>query len=74
MLSIWRFTIFFLYLQSNKDTNNMAKLNLPIGGPTTWSEVFADIEESEREIMAGKGTSWETIKEIMKDRLNMLSI
>ena len=52
----------------------MAKLNLPIGGPTTWSEAFADIEESEREIMAGKGTSWETIKEIMKNRLNMLSI
>ena len=73
-MSIWRFTIFFLYLQSNKDTNNMAKLNLSIGGPTTWSEAFADTEESQREIMAGKGTSWETIKEIMKNRLNMLSI
>ena len=46
MLSIWRFTIFFLYLQSNKETNNMEKLNLPIGGPTTWSEALVDIEES----------------------------
>lgn len=29
----------------------MEKLNLPIGGPTTWSEALADLEESERELL-----------------------
>jgi hypothetical protein len=47
----------------------MEKLNLPIGGPTTWSEALADLEESEREIAAGHGTSWESVKEMMAERI-----
>ena len=45
----------------------MEKQNLPIGGPTTWSEALADLEESEREIAAGQGTSWESVKEMMAE-------
>ena len=36
----------------------MDKMDLPIGGPATWDEALADIKESERDIEAGRGTSW----------------
>ena len=47
----------------------MNSLELPIGGPSTIEEAFADIEESERSIDAGQGSSWESVKEILSERM-----
>ena len=44
----------------------MDKMDLPIGGPATWDEALADIKESEREIEAGRGTSWEVVKDLLE--------
>ena len=46
----------------------MKEMNLPIGGPATISEALADIEESERSIAAGQGTSWEEVKQMLAER------
>ena len=47
----------------------MQELNLPIGGPSTWEEAQADIEDSERDIEAGRGTSWDTVKMMIAERV-----
>ena len=47
----------------------MHKVNLPIGGPTSMEEILNDIEESERSIEAGQGTSWEEVKEMLAEKL-----
>ncbi|MBQ9203164.1 MAG: hypothetical protein IJ155_02860 [Prevotella sp.] len=43
---------------------------MPIGGPSSWQEALDDIEESERDIDAGIGTSWETVKSMMAERVS----
>ena len=47
----------------------MKKMNLPIGGPSSVEEAIADIEESERCIEAGQGTSWDAVKEMLAERV-----
>jgi hypothetical protein len=47
----------------------MKKMNLPIGGPSSVEVAIADIEESERCIEAGQGTSWDTVKEMLAERV-----
>ncbi len=40
---------------------------LPMGGgPSTWEEALADIEESEQDIDAGRGTSWNVVKQLLR--------
>lgn len=46
----------------------MKEMNLPIGGPSSLAEALADIEESERSIEAGQGTSWEDVKQMLAER------
>ena len=47
----------------------MEETKIPIGGPSTWEEALMDLEDSEREIDAQQGTSWEVVKEMMEDRI-----
>ena len=47
----------------------MKKMDLPIGGPASMEELVHDIEESENSIAAGKGTSWEEVKEMLAERV-----
>ena len=47
----------------------MKEMNLPIGGPANLEEVITDIEESERCIAAGQGTSWDVVKEMLAERV-----
>ena len=49
--------------------HGMKEMNLPIGGPASIEEAMADIEVSEREIDAGKGTSWDVVKEMLAERV-----
>ena len=48
---------------------SMKEMNLPIGGPASIEEAIADIEVSERDIEAGKGTSWGVVKEMLAERV-----
>ncbi len=47
----------------------MKDTELPIGGPSSIEEAIADIEESERSIASGRGTSWEVVKEMLAERI-----
>ena len=47
----------------------MKEMDLPIGGPTSIEEAMSDIEESERSIEAGQGTSWDVVKEMLAERV-----
>ncbi len=47
----------------------MTKIDLPIGGPSTFEEAIADIEDSERSIDAGEGYSWESVKEMLSEKV-----
>ena len=44
--------------------------DIPVGGPACWEEALSDIEDSERDIDAGHGTTWELVKERMEERVN----
>jgi len=48
----------------------MKTTKLPIGGPTSIEEAIANIEESERCIEAGQGTSWDVVKEMLAENIN----
>lgn len=49
----------------------MKEMNLPIGGPSSLAEALADIEESERSIEAGQGTSWDDVKQMLGGTLSI---
>ena len=66
---VWRFAFFFLSLHRNNLDFEMKKMNLPIGGPSSVEEAIAVIEESERCIEAGQGTSWDAVKEMLAERV-----
>ena len=40
------------------------------GGPATLEEALADIEDSEKDIDAGIGTSWNIVKQMMQERIH----
>ena len=47
----------------------MEDIKMPIGGPANWNDALADLEDSERDIEAGRGTSWDMVKEMMEERI-----
>ena len=47
----------------------MEEMKLPIAGPSSLEEALTDIEESEREIEAQQGTTWDVVKEMMAERI-----
>ena len=42
----------------------------PVGGPSTWEEAMNDLDASENDIDAGHGTSWDTVKQMMEERIS----
>ena len=47
----------------------MKNLELPIAGPSSLEEALADIEDSERNIEVGQGTSWNVVKQMLAERI-----
>ena len=46
------------------------EVDAPPSGPSTWNDIIADIEASEQQFKAGMGVPWESVKQMMADRIN----
>ena len=71
-ISLWQGVCAIMLIFAAKNINEtgiMKEINLPIGGPLTIEEALADIEDSERSIEAGKGTSWNEVKEMLAEKV-----